>query len=105
MSERQYRDDLRNLPARFRGPVHAFKQDGEVPSDKDLLALLIGDYEYILATHLPEIARTHDFIVKYLPDFAYGSPELVARWEYMLKALNGRRDGDPGPGKREPIAC
>jgi hypothetical protein len=73
--------DLEKLPIQYRDELRRYRQAGALPQDRNLRAILAGDFRAIVRRLSPELAAVVDVVEKHFPDFSYGSPEFMARWE------------------------
>lgn len=78
------------LSEHFHGSVQLYSLLGIVPiKDKALMAGLGYDFLRINRKRYPKIAPVLDALEQHLPDYAYGSPENIHRWE-QLRRNKGR---------------
>jgi F420-0:gamma-glutamyl ligase-like protein len=80
--------DLDLVAESFRDELQRFAEEGVPPNDRTLLAVVLGQYRYAIKAigdGPNTLAGVIHFLEGHLPDFAWGSPQAVARWEHMKK--------------------
>lgn len=88
MSGTQFNADLAAIPADYRDPILNYVEHGVVPENRLLLAILSGDYQWAVEEIDPDLCAVIRFLCRHCPSFAYGSPEHVAKWEFMQRTLH-----------------
>jgi len=81
------KEALMQLPPDVQTAIEAYFEDGEIPSDPVLLGLLINDLEGVIRRRCPDCAAILACIREMLPDTAYGSRSLVARWHAIKRVF------------------
>lgn len=90
MRNRHYRRDLRSIPVGYREEIKDFIEQGKPPQNRLLLNLVTGNFSNLIDEIDPELGAVLHVLKSHAPDFAYGSKEAVARWEFMKGAATGR---------------
>jgi len=87
IGDKRYESGLKTLPACCRDIIDRyFKHHEPLPRDnKPLIELFCGEQKFKPSPHIADIVRVHVFLGRHVPDYAWGSPELVAKWEARRK--------------------
>ena len=89
MPSRSYRADLAAIPTDYRDPIQHYFETGALPENRLLVAILKGDYRYAVIEIDRDLTAVIHFLERHCPDFAYGTPEQVAKWQVMQGMLRG----------------
>lgn len=79
--KRGLKADLARLCDRYRDPLRIFLEQGRIPEDLVLAALLSGRYRFVIEEIDADLAAVFTFLEAHAPMFAQGTPERVAMWE------------------------
>jgi hypothetical protein len=91
MTHRDFHLDLALVAPIFRNELKRFAEEGVPPNDRTLLAVVLGQFRYAIKAigdGPNTLAAVIRFLEDHVPDFAWGSPEKVARWEHVKKQMN-----------------
>ena len=80
-----YSRDLLAVPKAFRDPLRAYVEEGVVPKDRALYAILVGDIARAIEIEDPhsDIGEVLYFLRIHVSHEAWGTPERVQRWVWM----------------------
>ena len=79
----KFESDLAKVPFRYRAPLRLFIQQGTIPTDPLLNALLAGDQAYLVRALNDDLAKAQKVLQRHCPNFAYGSDMRLAAWEFL----------------------
>lgn len=91
MPAKRLKADLLRLKPKHRLQMALYAEHGIRPQDPELIAAIAGDYHLIIENRAPDIADVIEFMEQHVPDFGRGTPERMARYEFMRKAITGGR--------------
>jgi hypothetical protein len=82
-----------------------YLEDGKLPENKLLLALLTGNYRYCVEEIDPDLAAILTFLTRHCPPFAYGSMENAVKWEFVRKNMRAAARKVARISRRKAIRC
>ena len=94
----QYEADLLLVAARYRAELRDYIEQGKIPKNQLLNAMIAGDYEYVIAGVDADLARVLRVLKRHLTPEARGSDLNMAWWEAIggTIAEEDRRMQTPG---------
>lgn len=90
-SIKRYKADLARVSTKFREPTRRWLEEGIMPDEKILVALLTGEYSYVIRELDDDMSEILNLLDRYC-DFCHGSPQLVAQYEFFKKM--GKQGGE-----------
>jgi hypothetical protein len=72
---------LNAVPIDYRDPIVRYARDGVLPTNKLLLALVVGDYRYCVEETDIDLAACLKFLDSQVGPFSHGSLARAAQWE------------------------
>jgi hypothetical protein len=82
--------DLLLVTPKFRNELKRFVIEGVPPNDHALMAVVLGQFRHAIEAigNGPNtLCAVIHFLNGHVPDFAWGSAENVARWEFIKKQM------------------